>query len=210
MLYFYIFDIELLIDRYFETSYHADSLNAGGTMEGSLIFSESSYLPRSANLNLSLNVFGENLNLFEVGARAEGFEELVEDIFGPDGYFREDTLHKVLVGLRRDKRQAYEEGGSLQTSPAASFQQSFNELRPSSPRGRWRLRMFDKDVRYGGFDGLEQLRRSLGALGAAGEDIGDVRFSRSSVFLDGGIVLPTAAGLPLTVAVNGTYNVELK
>ena len=29
--------------------------------------------------------------------------------------------------------------------------------------------------------------------------------SRTSVFLDGGIVLPTAAGVPLSLAVNGTY-----
>ena len=33
---------------------------------------------------------------------------------------------------------------------------------------------------------------------------------RTSVFLDGGIVLPTCAGLPLSVAVNGTYAASLR
>ena len=39
-------------------------------------------------VNLTVNLFGESLNLFEVGARAEGFESMIEDFFGPDGYFR--------------------------------------------------------------------------------------------------------------------------
>jgi hypothetical protein len=29
-------------------------------------------------VNLSVNVFGENLNLLEIGGRAEGFEQLVK------------------------------------------------------------------------------------------------------------------------------------
>ena len=39
-------------------------------------------------VNLTVNLFGESLNLLEVGARAEGFENMIEDFFGPDGYFR--------------------------------------------------------------------------------------------------------------------------
>lgn len=40
------------------------------------------FLNRSAMVNLSVNVFGENLNLLEFGGRAEGFEPLVEGLFG--------------------------------------------------------------------------------------------------------------------------------
>jgi hypothetical protein len=36
------------------------------------------FLHRSAMVNLSVNVFGENLNLLEIGGRAEGFEQLVK------------------------------------------------------------------------------------------------------------------------------------
>ncbi len=74
--------------RYFETSYFSHDADAGGTLDGSVVFSQDSYLPRSANLNLTVSVFGENLNLLEVGARAEGFENTLEEIFGPEGYFR--------------------------------------------------------------------------------------------------------------------------
>ena len=46
-------------------------------------------------VNLSVNVFGENLNLFEVGGRVEGLENTIEGMFGPEGHFKEDTLQKI-------------------------------------------------------------------------------------------------------------------
>ena len=52
--------------RYFESSYYSDHLKIGGTVDGQIIFSQDSYIPRSAMVNLSANVFGENINLFEV------------------------------------------------------------------------------------------------------------------------------------------------
>ena len=57
-------------------------------MDGNLIFSQESYVPRSAMVNLTVSLFGESLNLFEIGSRAEGFESMIEDFFGPEGYFR--------------------------------------------------------------------------------------------------------------------------
>ena len=63
-------------------------LNLGSTVDGNVVFSQESYVPRSAMVNLTVSLFGENLNLFEVGARAEGFETMIEDFFGPEGYFR--------------------------------------------------------------------------------------------------------------------------
>ena len=116
--------------RYFETSYHAKELQVGATVEGNLIFSQESYLPRSAMVNLTINVFGENLNLLEVGGRAEGFEPLVEGIFGPDGRFREDTFHKLLQGMR-NKRDA---------SDMTDFQSTFNTLREDKPKGNFYVR----------------------------------------------------------------------
>ena len=46
-------------------------------------------------VNLSVNVFGENLNLLEVGGRVEGLENTIEGMFGPEGHFKEDTLQKI-------------------------------------------------------------------------------------------------------------------
>ena len=35
-----------------------------------------------------MDVFGESLNLFELGGRVEGLEYLLEAYFGPAGYFK--------------------------------------------------------------------------------------------------------------------------
>ena len=86
--------------RYFETSYFSDELQSGLTTDGQLIFSQNSYLPRSGMLNFTVNLFGENLNLLEVGTRMEGFEGLVSSLFGPDGTFRQDTFHQMLQTFR--------------------------------------------------------------------------------------------------------------
>ena len=91
--------------RYFETSYFSDELQSGVTTDGQLIFSQNSYLPRSGMLNLTVNLFGENLNLLEVGTRMEGFEGLVESLFGPDGKFRQDTFHQMLQTFRYEFSQ---------------------------------------------------------------------------------------------------------
>ena len=63
-------------------------------MDGNLVFSQESYVPRSAMVNLTVSLFGESLNLFEVGARAEGFENMIEDFFG------ESAKRPILNGFR--------------------------------------------------------------------------------------------------------------
>jgi hypothetical protein len=40
--------------------------------------------------------------------------------------------------------------------------------------------------------------------------LNDIDYSRSSIFLDGSVVVPTVCGLPLNLAVNGTSAVQLK
>ena len=81
-------------------------------------------------VNLTVNVFGENINLLEVGGRAEGFEPLVEGLFGPDGRFREDAFHKLLQGMRNKRN----------TDDLADFQSTFNSARENKPKGNLYIR----------------------------------------------------------------------
>lgn len=43
-----------------------DALGAGGNLEQTVIYSQDSFLPRSASFNLTAEVFGHNVNVFEV------------------------------------------------------------------------------------------------------------------------------------------------
>lgn len=53
------------------------------------------------------------MNLLETAARFEGFETLIEQMFGPDGYFPDDRLMQLLKikptdEVARGKRSAAE------------------------------------------------------------------------------------------------------
>ncbi|XP_055591953.1 uncharacterized protein LOC129743787 [Uranotaenia lowii] len=71
--------------RNYEQTLFFDEYNFGMSTDADLIFSTESYLPRTASLNLTADLFGESVNFLELNARAEGFEYLVESIFGPTG-----------------------------------------------------------------------------------------------------------------------------
>jgi len=73
--------------RNYEGSMFLDAFNTGAKAEGDLIWSQKSFLPRSAALNLTVDLFGHSINMFEMGGRVEGMDYFMEQFFGPDGYF---------------------------------------------------------------------------------------------------------------------------
>jgi hypothetical protein len=196
--------------RYLEASSYWQDLNVGGTVESNIIFSSQSYLPRSATLNLTLDLFGESINLIELGARLEGFESLVESFFGPSGFFPDDSIQKVLENLRGKRA-------------APVDQQSLNHLSTvfdvkgqmaDQPQGDLYLRIFGNELHTHSFKGLDQLTGKpfpsplAMLLQAAGQK--DVDFIKSVSIMDVSYVLPTAVGLPLTLTVNATATVAFK
>ncbi len=73
------------------------------------------------------------------------------------------------------------------------------------------MKMFGKDIAYDSFNGYDELlRRFLKVPNIFDSSSEAIDVAKSSIFLDGGIVLPTAAGLPLGLNVNGTYSLSFK
>jgi hypothetical protein len=56
--FFHLFITFKVFDMHFSFS--------GGNYESNVIFSPKSYLPRSATLNVTVDLFGESINIFEV------------------------------------------------------------------------------------------------------------------------------------------------
>ena len=81
--------------RNIEKSVFFESINTGAKVESNLIWSSNSYIPRSAMLNLTVDLFGSSINLLEVGGRIEGMEHLLERYFGPMGVFGRENLKKM-------------------------------------------------------------------------------------------------------------------
>lgn len=94
--------------RNYERSLFIEKLNTGVTAEGDLIWSSNSFIPRSAMVNLTVDLFGNAVNLFEVGGRVEGLEYFLESYFGPNGYFSEHDVQsaaseKAVEAIKADK-----------------------------------------------------------------------------------------------------------
>lgn len=82
--------------RNYEKSAFIEKLNTGATAEADLIWSSQSFIPRSGMLNLTVDLFGNAINLFEVGGRMEGLEYFLESYFGPNGYYSEKDVKEAV------------------------------------------------------------------------------------------------------------------
>ena len=79
----------------------------------------------------------------------------------------------------------------------------------NNPNGNIYLRSFGQDVFYTAFDSLNDLAGQFTSfwpfsLVNSLSSRQNIDYDHSSIFLDGKIVIPTIAGLPLSLAVNGT------
>jgi hypothetical protein len=82
--------------RNYEKSLFIEMINAGVVAEGDLVWSFKSFIPRSAMANLTIDLFGNAVNLFEIGGRLEGLEYFLESYFGPNGYFSENDIKEAV------------------------------------------------------------------------------------------------------------------
>lgn len=78
-----------------EASILINRLNLGFTADTNIIMSPKTPFPRSAMLNLTVDLFGSSINLLEIGGRVEGLEVLLEKLLGPNGYFPGKAEKKV-------------------------------------------------------------------------------------------------------------------
>ncbi|XP_069968587.1 apolipophorins-like isoform X2 [Bactrocera oleae] len=73
-----------------EISYKVDALGISASSDYKLIYSQHGFLPRSATLNVTAEIFGTNFNVFEVSARQENLENILEYYIGPKGLLNKD------------------------------------------------------------------------------------------------------------------------
>ncbi|XP_077982064.1 uncharacterized protein LOC144437068 [Glandiceps talaboti] len=68
-------------------------------LQSNLIYSPEGLLPRSLVLNMTVNILGKSLNVFETGLDVQGMEPLLEGLFGPQGYFPDWNLIALFKNL---------------------------------------------------------------------------------------------------------------
>ncbi|CAI9742356.1 apolipophorins-like [Octopus vulgaris] len=80
--------------RNYEGSFFSKDMNAGAKLDSNVIFSPKSFIPRSANLNLTLDLFGHAINILEVGGRMENFEQEMERMWSSHRWTNRESYQR--------------------------------------------------------------------------------------------------------------------
>ncbi|XP_045238922.2 uncharacterized protein [Macaca fascicularis] len=75
---------------YSDVTFRSVSGSLGANLEGTLLFSPASFLPRSATVNLTIHTMGRAFNLLELGLRLENAEEIAHRLFGRKSFWGQE------------------------------------------------------------------------------------------------------------------------
>ncbi|KAG8186039.1 hypothetical protein JTE90_007425 [Oedothorax gibbosus] len=199
--------------RNFQSSLFSELLNIGYDMEANIVHSRNSFLPRSSDLGLKIDFFGNELNIFQVGARAEDLEHVLEHLFGPRGLLPNVKLDDVLnmipenLGTRR-KRSADSYKAKIE---ALSERLGFS--RGKSPHGSAYFRVLGHELawvhlhkdmfkKYDDFD-LDDILRNIA-------NTRSIDIARNLLFLDFGVLFPSVTGRAYKLSANASLIFGLK
>ncbi|XP_068624199.1 uncharacterized protein Apoltp [Battus philenor] len=201
-----------MFSRNYEQSIFFDQYNAGGNYEANVVFSPDSYIPRSLSLNLTVDMFGESINLLEIKARGEGFERYFEAFFGKNGPLSKTEITNKFNKLRilRSPNEADELRGKIDD---LGYKNS--ALKHQYPMAELGIKVFGNEISFWSAEGPDEIMKSLEKLNPkltileilSGKEI---KYNKASLFLDTTFSVPTGCGLPLNMNLMGTSYVDTK
>ncbi|XP_073705892.1 uncharacterized protein [Garra rufa] len=195
--------------------YTVDTGVAAANIEGAVVFSPESFLPRYATANLTVHILGRAFNLLEISLRMENLEPVLKKIFEehslasadpsrPKG--QTDSMRHEQKGRNRDEEQGGSDG-CLSTG-LSSIKTKFTEQRKrdSSFRCWMNVKMFGKDLTFMTCDDLYAYQRKL-SLSTAGVVVKllkgqEIKISQRPIVLAEDLVLPSLSGLPMRLSIN--------
>ncbi|XP_049881562.1 apolipophorins [Pectinophora gossypiella] len=207
---------------YRELSYNVDALGIGGNVEETVIYSQDSFLPRSASLNLTAELFGHSLNILEVGGRQGNLDRVAEHFLGPKSFLRtekpqdlydnivkkfQEAEKKVESGLSRGRRSVKTEVDNFDKHLKAESVPYNNELDLDVY-----LKLFGTDAVFlslgddKGFDFNTILDRVLKTLNGGVDKLKHFQQEVRAhlLFLDAELAYPTSTGFPLKLDLVGS------
>ncbi|XP_055922493.1 apolipophorins [Eupeodes corollae] len=192
-----------------EVSYAIDSLGLGASADYSLIYSQKGFLPRSARLNLTSQIFGTNFNVLEVNTRQENLEDLWGHYFGPKGALRTDgrNILSNLVNKSRPKRSIVDD--------AEKLSQKYNTYGSKVNKDinlDMAVRLFGSEMFFLslGDDIPQTVEEIMTKFSQSYDNVKnglknfEHEYACHSLFLDTEFVYPTGMGIPLELAAQGT------
>ncbi|XP_073348554.1 apolipoprotein B-100-like [Pagrus major] len=211
-----------------------------GSVEGNMIFEGTSYLPKEVMLEMTLKAFGYDIDMMEIGMEGKGFEPTVEALFGKNGFFPDtalktmyfvsdnmplrlnEILQNMLPALKRD-RMKREASQNLMRDIGRNLNKLVRELKTAqSPEAMVYLRLLGNELGYLRTNEMEEMAYSAAMMIDSmfkmfPADIMKALMTKADntifahyIFMDNEFFLPTVTGVPLRIALSGTFTPGIK
>ncbi|XP_076069593.1 uncharacterized protein LOC143041514 [Oratosquilla oratoria] len=184
----------------YQSSFHSDKFNLGGSMNSDVVFTPDSFLPYYANFNLTLNVLHNSFNPIEIGGNFHGFEKYIKRLFGKGSFLEDDRIIGFLENLKRQKR-------SVENNKIDEFQHLYDEAKihekESEPSEDQDPTIF---VRIFGNEVIHLDPRSPTKMM---QQLYHLRDPKSVQLFDQEYVATTILGFPLRMQFNSTVSITL-
>lgn len=207
-----------------EWSFFFEKHNIGAELEINSIYNPKSFLPRSGSFNLTVDLFGHSINLFEIGGRISGLDHYVEKLFGPQGYFSETTFQEVVKDVKQNTvknvKEMYNHFKSKRSTAYKSekfklLDERVNLNTLDKPEVSMYLRNFGNEWLWMNSRDIKNIYNiqetfSLVELMNKLSKKSEIDLSHSIMLLDTTVTCPTLSGIPVKIDVNGTATVVVK
>ncbi|XP_055928227.1 apolipophorins-like isoform X1 [Argiope bruennichi] len=200
--------------RNFDVSFFSEIFNLGHDIEANIIHSKNSFLPRSADLDFKSNIFGNQLDLLQVGGRVEDLEHTLEKLFGPRGLMPNLEINDVLNLIPENLRKRGRRSAESYKSKLESLGERLGYSRGKTPHGSAYIRVLGhelgwvnlhKDViskRFEDFN-IEELVREIVRTK-------EIDVAKNLLYLDVSILFPSVTGRAYKLAGNASLTLGLK
>ncbi|XP_067240099.1 apolipoprotein B-100-like isoform X2 [Chanodichthys erythropterus] len=205
-----------------------------GSLEGNVIFESEELLPNEVILEMTMNAFGYDIEMFEIGLNGKGLEPTVDALIGIDGFFR-DTMQKTInyaadkVPRGNDIMQSMFpslwDNIKMQKAPQSIIKEITNNVNKliqklkvqDNPEAMIYLRLLGAELGYLKTKDMENMAYSASLLTERFLSMFPTDFIRNFfssvnnnlflhyVFMDSEFYLPTGTGVPLRIALSGTF-----
>uniref|UniRef100_A0AAX7TSL5 Vitellogenin domain-containing protein n=1 Tax=Astatotilapia calliptera TaxID=8154 RepID=A0AAX7TSL5_ASTCA len=201
-----------------------------GSLEGNMIFEGTSYLPKEVMLEMTLKAFGYDIDMVEIGMEGTGFEPTVEALFGENGFFPDtamQTMYFVSDNMPQRIREVMQNWCPYNNNLMKEIGQNLNKLvrelkTMQSPEAMVYLRLLGNELGYLKTNEMEEIAYSAATmvnnmLKMFPTDLiralmvnSDNTIFAHYIFMDNEFFLPTVTGVPLRIALSGTFTPGIK
>ncbi|XP_054910184.1 apolipoprotein Bb, tandem duplicate 1 [Poeciliopsis prolifica] len=211
-----------------------------GSVQGNMIFEGVSYLPKEVMLEMTLRAFGFEIDMMEIGITGEKFEPTIEALFGENGFFPDtalktmyfvsenmpegvsEILENAIPALKRN-RMKRETSNNLVSEVRQNLEKMVNELKTApSPEAMVYLKLLGNELGYLRTNDIVDMAFSASTLIDKMPKMfpheilkslmtsPDNTISAHYIFMDNQFFLPTVTGVPLRIALSGTFTPGFK